>query len=258
MATSENDGDKPARASLPVLYKDLQPVTLEHHGKTFVVARAGYRHARGVHAVPLQAQEFIQAARCFPIVFSKGDLPMPIAVLGIKDDQNLFVDEAGEWAPGCYIPAYVRRYPFASARREDSNDLILLVDASSDAITEDGTAAGAQALFEDGLPSAGTKAARDFCFAYEQQAAATRGFVTTAAKQDLLTAKDVTCQLPSGRNHGFTGWTGFDEEKFKALADDVFLEWRRQGWLPLVHWHLMSLGHFASLFHRQDAMTKGA
>lgn len=258
MANSENDGTAAATAALPVLYKDLQPLTKERHGKTFVVARAGYGHARGAHAVPLQAQEFMQAARCIPIVFSKGDVPMPIVVLGVKDDQNLFVDETGGWAPGCYIPAYIRRYPFASARREDSKELVLLVDASSDAITEDATARGAQAMFEDGQPSAGVKKAQDFCLAYEQQVAATGSFMAAAAKQDLLTARDVTCQLPSGRNHVFTGLNVFDEEKFKALPDDVFLEWRRQGWLPLVYWHLISLGHFGSLFHRLEAMEKSA
>jgi hypothetical protein len=38
-----------------------------------------------------------------------------------------------------------------------------------------------------------------------------------------------------------------DEAKFNALPDDVFLDWRRRGWLPLVYAHLMSMASGAGL-----------
>jgi len=38
-----------------------------------------------------------------------------------------------------------------------------------------------------------------------------------------------------------------DEARFKTLPDDVLLDWRRHGWLPLVYCHLMSTASWAGL-----------
>ena len=36
---------------------------------------------------------------------------MPAALLGVRDNENLYVDESGAWNAK-YLPAFVRRYPF--------------------------------------------------------------------------------------------------------------------------------------------------
>ncbi len=258
-AEGDGDGAAGAKRALPLLYKSLLPMNRERHAGSSVLPRKDYAFARAAHAVPLQTQEFEQAARCFPIVFSAGKSPMPIAVLGVKDNVNLFVDAAGKWDPVCYVPAYIRRYPFACARRDDSQELVLMMDEASEFITGDGAAPGAKPLFEGGKPSKATTAARDFCLAYEQQLGVTKAFAAAAVAQSLMISRDVACQLPSGQKHVFTGLTVIDADKFNALPDQVFLEWRRQAWLPLVYWHFLSLGHFASLFHRgQAAASAGA
>ena len=41
---------------------------------------------------------------------------MPLAVVGLQDEVNLFVDEGGAWAENTYVPAYLRTHPFALAR----------------------------------------------------------------------------------------------------------------------------------------------
>lgn len=256
-AKGDGDGGAGTKPALPLLYRSLLPLNREQHAGTSVLPRKDYTFARTAHAVPLQAQEFEQAARSFPIVFSSGDAPMPIAVLGVKDNVNLFIDAAGQWDPACYVPAYIRRYPFACARRDDSQELILMMDEASDFITADGAAPGAKPLFEAGEPSEATATARDFCLAYEQQLVVTKAFAAAAVTRNLLISKDVSCQLPSGQKHVFTGLTVIDAERFNALPDDVFLEWRRQQWLPLVYWHFLSLGHFATLFHRGRAAARG-
>ena len=38
------------------------------------------------------------------------------AILGLAERQNLFVDQTGEWNKGCYLPAFVRRYPFCISK----------------------------------------------------------------------------------------------------------------------------------------------
>jgi hypothetical protein len=41
---------------------------------------------------------------------------LPMAVLGLENQQNLFVTENGSWEAAVYLPAYIRRYPFCMTR----------------------------------------------------------------------------------------------------------------------------------------------
>ena len=51
------------------------------------------------------------AAAYYPIVFSDESVPIA-AVVGLRNDSNLFVDSQGQWLADESLPAYVRRYPF--------------------------------------------------------------------------------------------------------------------------------------------------
>src|SRR3546814_15453801 len=42
----------------------------------------------GQHAVPLTTDEFTQACRFYPIVFSAGDNPVPLALMGMNEGIN--------------------------------------------------------------------------------------------------------------------------------------------------------------------------
>jgi hypothetical protein len=43
------------------------------------------------------------------------------------------------------------------------------------------------------------------------------------------------------------GFDVVDEAKFNALPDELFLDWRRRGWVHLIYCHLMSMGNWARL-----------
>ena len=43
------------------------------------------------HAIPLTVDEFAQAQRHFPIVFSAGDNPVPLALMGLNENVNVSV-----------------------------------------------------------------------------------------------------------------------------------------------------------------------
>ncbi len=68
------------------------------------------------HAIPLTVDEFIIAQRYYPIVFSAGENPVPLALMGLNEGVNVFIDDEGKPHNPVYIPAYVRRYPFMLAR----------------------------------------------------------------------------------------------------------------------------------------------
>ena len=47
------------------------------------------------HAVPLTVDEFTLVQRHYPIVFSIGDTPVPIALMGLNEGVNVFLDDDG-------------------------------------------------------------------------------------------------------------------------------------------------------------------
>lgn len=115
-------GAKPAGASdamtitPPFGYSELQPLSrtdrvLLPHGST-------PQFCRGVNALALSRGEFVAAARDYPVAFASPDQKTysPVAVLGLADRQNLFVQEGGEWDQSTYVPAFVRRHPFCIAK----------------------------------------------------------------------------------------------------------------------------------------------
>src|SRR6476660_7080861 len=57
------------------------------------------------HAIPVTVDEFGLAQRHYPIVFSIGDNPVPIALMGLNEGVNVFLDEDGRpREQGIYIP----------------------------------------------------------------------------------------------------------------------------------------------------------
>src|ERR1700761_1533796 len=98
--------------AMPMFYKEPRPLDRAKDGKLRLSRPTHFRFAEGTNAIPLLVDEFPMAAAYYPIVFADGPLPIPAAVVGLKNDQNLYIDANGRWIAGSYLPAYVRRYPF--------------------------------------------------------------------------------------------------------------------------------------------------
>ena len=179
------------------------------------------------------------AARYYPIVFSTDEAPASMAVLGLEAGQNLFVDEAGTWAAGFYIPAYVRRYPFIFMEHDGGTQWTLCVDEAASAVRTDGEA------------SAVTNQALEFCTAFQREATATRALAAALAEAKLLEARTVNFKHDNGTTRQVAGFQIVDEAKFNALADEVVLDWRKRGFLAAIYAQLFSAGAWAGLAARE-------
>lgn len=200
--------------------------------------------------MPIVAGELVAAARDYPVVFA-ADSAQPVAVLGLER-RNLFVED-GHWAQDAYVPAYVRRYPFAFVATANPDGFALAIDSGSERVAKSGTTGAA--LFEDGQPSELTRQALAFCDAFQSDAAATNAFTDALKTQGLLIDRRADATLPDGRKLGLDGFQIVEAEAFGKLADDVVLDWHRKGWLALVHFHLASLDRFSALLNRQALVT---
>jgi len=225
-----------------------QPVAL--NSKTHLNLRIkptddGLRFSSKTNSVLLAGIEFPEACKHFPIVFAKtaGKQALPMALLGFRDQENLFVDAGGRWQ-GEYVPAYIRRYPFVLAKGEAGQELTVCIDESYPGFGAD----EGQALFNArGEPTDHLKGILAFLKDYQAQIERTGIFLQTLREFDLLTDLAAKVDLPGGESYSMTGLMMVDESKLQALPDAQLLRLFRSGELAWVYSHLLSLGNFGRL-----------
>lgn len=220
----------------PVLYRKPVPLAPERHGGKSLKRMTKFGFAKATNSVPINGVEFPFVMRHYPIVFTPGAQPNPVAVLGVRPDTNLFVTKWGAWTDGLYVPAYIRRYPFIFSQDDGGDQLTLCIDEESDLLTDDSK----RPLFADGKPTDVVTHALDFCKEFQLQHAATAEFGRALATHGLLAPNRADIALTSGEKVSLGGFLVIDEARFHALSDEVFLDWRKRGWLHLVYCHLMS------------------
>ena len=255
---SQNPDDAPTVESgggpLPALYQKPVLLDAQRHASYSLKENAGFAFAAKSNAMVLNGVEFPLAARHYPIVFAGNDtVVVPMVVLGVRRDENLFVQENGEWETGVYIPAYARRYPFVFTESADKSKLGLCIDEASEALVE----SDVRPLFKDGKRTAVVERALQFCTAYQREFEATKPFAQALVEHGLLTENRADLRLNSGERLAVAGFRVIDEKKFNQLPDDVFLEWRKRGWIALTYCHFVSVGNWQLLIDRVARKASG-
>lgn len=236
-ANQSGNGQAGASKNLPLFYHNPIPLDAEKHKNLGLAKNFNLSFTKGINAVPINMIEMPQICHHYPIAFSPDGNAAPVAILGMRDGENLFVDEKGNWQPDTYIPAYIRRYPFIFSEMPDSEQLTLCVDLNDTVVSE----TGEQKFFgEDGKPSQLSQNALEFCKAYHAAAQQTQSFSKTIQECDLLVDRQAEITVQGNKKISFSGFKIIDEEKLSQLDDDKFMEWRRKGWLPFLYAHLFS------------------
>ena len=245
------------QAQLPLFYKDLMPLNSRDHAdwRARTVDKASWLGNQ--HAIPLTVAEFPMAQRSFPIVFSAGDSPVPLALMGLNEGINVFFEEDGTPRGDAYVPAYIRRYPFLLAKlRPDVDEMSLCFDPTTDII---GDFKEGEALFADGQPSDHTKGVLDFCEKFEEAGARTQAFIKELTDADLLMDGEVAIQQNDkpDQPYVYRGFKMVNQEKLKELDAEKLKGWHETGLLPLIYAHLRSLDLMRFIFAKQAEQGKG-
>ncbi len=246
----------PQTATLPLFYNDLMPLNSRDHGKWRSRTTDKAKWLAGQHAVPLTVEEFPMAQRFLPIIFSSGESPVPLALMGLNEGVNVFVDEEGKVNEQTYVPAYARRYPFMLAKlTPEAQDLSLCFDPTTDLIGEFDE--GAE-LFDGEAPTDACKATLSFCEQFEVAGQKTQAFIEELTKHKLLMEGEVAIQQ-DGTEQPFiySGFQMVDEKKLQELPGNVLRQWNQSGLLALVYAHLFSLSLMSDIFGRQVQLGKG-
>jgi hypothetical protein len=247
---------EPPSTGLPIFYGGLEPLSSSAH--------SGYRSRSSDrapfltrnHAVPITIDEFVAVQRYFPIVFSMGENPVPLALMGLNENVNVFVDDEGKLIGEAYLPAYVRRYPFMLARLQpDAQELSLCFDPTSGLV---GAFDDGEALFDDGKPSEQTNNILKFCEEFELSAQRTVAFMTELKDGGLLMDGEVSIQPPgSPQPFIYRGFQMIDEQKLRDLEGDELKRMNQNGMLPLILAHLFSMSIVRDIFAKQVQQGKG-
>jgi hypothetical protein len=242
---------------MPLFYKELQPLSSNDHLAYKTRGAESAPYLGQTHAIPITIDEFIMVQRNYPIVFSIGDNPVPLALMGLNEGVNVFLDAEGKLLnTDVYVPAYVRRYPFMLARLTPDNDeLSLCFDPQSGLV---GDFEEGNALFtDDGKTSETTNQILKFCEDFEVSAQRTGAFMRELIDADLLMDGEVTIQ-PAGMDKPFVyrGFQMISEEKLRELRGDTLRKFNQNGILPLIMAHMFSLSQISTIFTKQAMQGK--
>ena len=237
---------------LPLFYKSLAPLDPKRHGTLRLKRKGDYSFASNSNIVPLLCIEFGVAQKNYPIIFTRNEPHLPMALLGYEQGKNPLIGKDGAWTAGRYLPAYLRRYPFALVPLAPESDRLALCLDEKSALFEEGQ----EGLFFDGdKPSAKTDALINFCREFDRQFTLTQSFCARMKELDML--DETRIRVMSGeRSVELQGFMAISEKKLNALDAETFESLRPNGYLPVIYGHLMSLAGSQSVAQQTRGLSE--
>ncbi len=231
------DVTKVDRPKQPLFFTKPHPVDAKRHASAGFSGELNLEFAKQTNSIPLVAIECGEAARSYPIVFSLGDYPVPVAVVGMQN-KNLFITKEHFWEPHHYVPMYVRKHPFALLQLKEDDQYILCVDEGFDPFVME--RADKPLYDEEGNPSDISNQAIEFCGNYQKHYNNTLEVAKALKDADILEQKQMKAQTASGEEVEIGGFHVINEQKLLEMSDDTFLKWRNSGWLNIIYAAMLS------------------
>jgi len=236
-----------------LFYERPVPLNRTQHKDLRLKGIPSLRFAAGVHSVPLTGVEFPAAARDLPILFAGSSMEEagPMALLGLRQNENLFIDADGQWAANTYVPAFVRRYPFVLAEKpagEEGDDFTVFLDEAYEGFGAD---EGERLFQEDGTDSEMLKNAVNFLGEFQQHVGRTQWFMEQVRKHDLLEPRNIRLEK-DGKAINLNGLYVVSEEKLRKLDAKTSQEFLQEGVFGWIYAHLLSLANIDRVAQRLD------
>lgn len=231
-------------SNMPLFYQKLELLDKKKHASLGVAKEfSDFSFAAQANIIPVVVTELSLASKHYPLVFvDEANSPAPtlVAMVGLGDNKNLFVDAKGKWRAGVYVPAWVRRYPFMTVKADDKREALAL-DPSAKIFA----GKSKLPLFEKDEPTETLKRIvafqNEFNAAFEQTAAMARALkeagVLEAATLRIGSAEKET----PGRN--ITGFLVVNEAKLRALDAAAIAKLHQANAIGLAYAQLLSMAN---------------
>lgn len=237
------------------MFEQVAPVNKERHAGKKIKDIADFKFASGFHIAYVTMHEFARAASIFPIVFLEDkdkDEFRPVTLLGLNAGENLFVDAQGKWQAS-YVPAIIRRYPFALAPGGQDGQYVVCIDEGSPLVSD---TEGADLFDEKGEPTQVIDNVKRYLGELQQMDVLTRGFCKFLAAHNMFTPLNMRVR-DGDKVKNVSGCYVVNEERMNNLSDELFLEIKNKGYLAPLYAHLISLAQTERLVKLQDEKVTG-
>jgi len=238
------------------MFEKVVPVALERHRNKKVRNTSQFDFAARFHIAYVTLHEFARAAATYPIVFLE-DKPndgfRPVVLMGLQAGENLFVAADGSWNAS-YIPAMIRRYPFALSKGSEEGRFVVCVDEGSSLLSD---TEGAPMFDDKGEPTQVIENVKRYLSELQQMDRMTQEFTRFLQSQNLLTPLNMRVNATS-QARNITGCYVINEERLNSFSGPLFLDIRTKGYLPAIYAHLMSLPQIERLVQLSKARTDSA
>lgn len=239
-----------------LIYSNVKPITKTEHLEWSLKGTGSLNFAKDINSLPLTLPEIAMAAPELPVVFSGGDNVVPTVITGLKDGQNLVINDEGKWM-GRYVPAFLRRYPFVFSKAEAGDTFTLCVDESYDGWNKDGS--GERLFDANGEQTQYLGGVLNFLQEYQAHFNQTQSFCERLKALDLLEPVTATYEIAGANKMSLGGFFAVNRQKLKALPQEELMAMLSRDELELIYLHLFSLNkfnHLVELMVKQDSDSK--
>ncbi len=238
------------------MFQQVVPVNKERHANKKIKDISSFDFASKFHIAYVTMHEFARAASIFPIVFledKEKDIFRPVALMGLSAGDNLFVDAKGKWQAS-YVPAIIRRYPFALAPSGGEGQYVVCIDEGSALVSD---TEGAPLFDDKGEPTQVIDNVKRYLGELQQMDTLTNGFCKFLSENNMFTPLNMRVR-DDDKVKNISGCYVVNEERLNNLSDERFLEIKGKSYLAPLYAHLISLAQTERLVKLQDEKTAAA
>jgi hypothetical protein len=225
---------------------------LEHKDLRVITTRSA-EYGDNVMLAVTFAGEFRNLQAHYPIVFRKNAQGQfePVALLGFKDGQNLFLTQQG-W-DATYIPLTIERQPFLIGFSSDRQPLVH-IELDSPRVSRE---QGEPVFREFGGNTDFLERMSSVLLAIHQGLADNEPFIGSLLQYELLESFVFDIQLNDGSQNRLAGFYTINEERLLNLSGAVLERLNRAGHLQAIYMAIASLSNFRALIERTNKPHAG-
>lgn len=204
--------------------------------------------------------EFRNLQRHYPVFFIKNPKSgefQAVAVFGVEDGENLFLDE-NDWNAS-YIPLNIIRQPFLIGFQEQEKDgrverePVISVDMDNPRVN---TERGEPVFLEHGGQSEYLEKINSILKLLHDGMRRSQPFLDTLRELDLLESFVLDVQLDDGSEHRLTGFYTINEDALRKLDGEKLEILNRRGYLEAIYMAIASMSNIPALLEKKNLRRK--
>jgi len=220
------------------------------HRDLRVITTRGAQYGDDVMYTLTFPAEFRNIQAHYPIVFGKSadGTFTPLALLGFRDKQNLFLKD-GKW-DALYVPLMVERQPFLVGNAPNGKVVHIDLDSPRLSKTE-----GESIFREHGGNTDYLEHITGVLGMLHEGIETTPAFVAALVENNLLESFVLDIQFNDGAQHRFAGFYTIQEERLAKLDAAALGKLHARGYLQPIYMVIASFSNFRAMIERASGLN---